>query len=199
MATVLTETSTFTATVQAPDDGDTAAEGAWTPGLQSLANRTKYLNDTVVALAARVTTLEHSYYWAMYVPTSNSIGATSLLLLSETYDPQAAFSVASGHITVPRNGYYKVTVCLRGTAAMVLTTTRLSLRRGTTQMAAIPLSGETADSGAVDVVRDAVGSYVIQITDSVTQTINIWNAEATAVDLDTTLLSHYIIVEYLSA
>jgi hypothetical protein len=199
MSTILTETSTFSATVTVPSDGDPGAAASVIVGMQSLTNRTKYLNDTIVALAARVTTLEHSYYWAMYVPTSNSIGATSLLLLSETYDPQAAFSVASGHITVPRNGYYKVTVALRAMALMVLGDTNLSLRRGTTQMAAIPLEGGTADGGAIEVLRDAVGSYVIQITDSVTQTINIWNAEATAVDLDTTLLSHYIIVEYLSA
>lgn len=49
MAHNLTETSTFTATVQVPDDGDFVNESAFEPGYQALANRTKYLNDRHVA------------------------------------------------------------------------------------------------------------------------------------------------------
>jgi hypothetical protein len=51
MSTILTETSTFTATVTAPDDGDPATGAAVTTGLQSLTNRTLYLKDTVEEIA----------------------------------------------------------------------------------------------------------------------------------------------------
>jgi hypothetical protein len=49
MAHNLTESSTFTVTVQVPDDGDFVNEAALEPGMQALANRTKYLNDRHVA------------------------------------------------------------------------------------------------------------------------------------------------------
>jgi hypothetical protein len=45
MAHDLTEVSTFTATVQVPDDGDFVQEAAFEPGYQSLANRTLFLKD----------------------------------------------------------------------------------------------------------------------------------------------------------
>ena len=54
MSTILTETSTFTPTVTAPDDGDPATGASVTTGLQSLTNRTRYHKDTIDALVAGV-------------------------------------------------------------------------------------------------------------------------------------------------
>lgn len=54
MSTILTETSTFSATVTAPDAGDSITGASVTTGLQSLTNRTKYLKDNADAFVADV-------------------------------------------------------------------------------------------------------------------------------------------------
>jgi hypothetical protein len=48
MSTVLTETSTYGATVTVPSDGDAANAASVNGALQTLANRTKYLNDAIL-------------------------------------------------------------------------------------------------------------------------------------------------------
>jgi hypothetical protein len=58
MPHILTETSAFDATVEAPDDGDAAAVTSVNTGLQALTNRSKYLKDAADAADAAALALD---------------------------------------------------------------------------------------------------------------------------------------------
>jgi hypothetical protein len=101
MSTILTETSTFTATVTAPDDGDPATGASVTTGLQSLTNRSLYLNDNKGPAAA------YAAFYSFDVGAVAS-GGTVVPITQELSFPSGAWGISSNVITVPIAGVYLV-------------------------------------------------------------------------------------------
>ncbi len=123
MTTILTETSTFTATVAAPADGDSANGATFSTGLQSLANRTKYLNDQraihaadIAALEAADTASAAAVSYRGYLSGSAIAYAGTITLNGLIQYPIGSWSLASNEIQVPSAGVYRVSVIARVTS-----------------------------------------------------------------------------------
>jgi hypothetical protein len=177
MSTILTETSTFTATVTAPDDGDPATGAAVTTGLQSLTNRTKYLNDTVYELGKLVLHAEFqpSGAWT----TASKLGLT--ISFNTTYDGET-YAVSSGDITVPYAGRYLVSGHLYGVDITPNPLAAPVVRVNTTSNINMFVNADVTGD-PIAVYRDAHFEGAVNISDPATDKINIYNGDANDIDL----------------
>lgn len=105
MSTILTETSTFSATVTVPDDGDPGAAASVVSGMQSLTNRTLYLNDNKRGVPA---------YAAQFSFNSGAVaaGGTVVPITQDFSFPSGDWGISSNVITVPVVGVYLVSAKL---------------------------------------------------------------------------------------
>jgi hypothetical protein len=184
MTTILTETSTFTATVAAPADGDSANSATFTTGLQSLTNRTLYLNNQRITHAASISAVEGDILamqaWAEYIPTSSAWSTGTKLDLTEVNDPLNVFSESAGDITVPAAGWYRVSGVLRATALSPSSVSLFYIRRNTTDQFPSrvgPLTGGGSD------IFDGFFSGAISISDPSTEKINLYQAAGGTIDV----------------
>jgi hypothetical protein len=184
MTTILTETSTFTATVAAPADADPANSATFTTGLQSLTNRTLYLNNQRISHAASIAAVEGDILamqcWAEYIPTSSSWTTASKLDLTEVNDPLNVFSESAGDITVPTAGWWRVSGVLRATSGSPVAVQTFTIRRATTDQFPSrvgPLTGSGTD------IFDGVFNGVISISDPATEKINLYQASGSTIDV----------------
>ena len=98
MAETLTDADTFNSTIQMPTSGENvSASDLRDKAIQRLANRTNFLNLRTTSRAA-------------YSITGGSVSSGNLFTLTELFDQNSLYSVASNEVTVPAVGRYMVYV-----------------------------------------------------------------------------------------
>jgi hypothetical protein len=186
MASAITETDTYTATITAPDAGDAITAASVRTMGQGLANRSLHHETQLTAIEASIAAIQAEAIAmssiAAYYPDGTAWAATSKLTLTEAYDRWGGFSHSAGDITVPAAGYYEITGLISTISSMFLETAIIQIRRATSPALYVAIKGNTADTGTVQAVTNASFSFLMYISDPATQKINFYNSAASGLD-----------------
>lgn len=192
MSTILTETSTFTATVTAPDDGDSITGASVTTGLQSLANRTKYLNDTATAAALVAGSV------AMYSLSGTGVADGDALTLAETYDINGNYTLSGNTVTVPAAGYYLVSVCGKFTSTDASADEHYGFNLKKADLADIWVAGGRFSATVSDFINLSV-SRIFQVTVPASEAISVTAGGGSGdIGVVTTLGGNYLTIQRIA-
>lgn len=113
MPTNVTESSTFTTTIQVPNNAEPATQASLLGTfVQGLTNRTKFLTDANTTQTANIDQLfSMQASHGVYSMAGTTLALDAEIPLTAVYNPFALYTLTGGdHISVPYNGFYEVHV-----------------------------------------------------------------------------------------
>lgn len=173
MPTNVTESSTFTPTIQVPNNGEPATQASLLGTfVQGLANRTRYLNDQRIANVALIQELlDLAGSTGLFALSGTSLALNDPVPVAALYNPFAHYSISGGtNITVPFNGFYEVHIKAIVTYSMTTNPWAGKIRGKVGSTVFAVADGKRFSASAADSVP-AVGFGLAEITDRTTQSI----------------------------
>lgn len=173
MPTNVTEISTFTPTIQVPNNGEPATQASLLGTfVQGLANRTRYLDDARIQILNQIQgLLNRTGSTALFALSGTALAENDPVPVSELYDPFSNYSISGGtNITVPFNGFYEVHIkaIVRYSATINPWAGQIRGKVGSTVFAVA--DGTRFSASAADWLP-SVGFGLAEITDRTTQSI----------------------------
>lgn len=173
MPTNVTESSTFTPTIQVPNNGEPATQASLLGTfVQGLANRTRYLEDhRAYHLGLIQELLSRTDSTGLFALSGTALALNDPVPVSELYDPYHNYSIVGGtNITVPFNGFYEVHIKAIVTYSMTTNPWAGKIRGKVGSTVFAVADGTRFSASADDLVR-SVGFGLAEITDRTTQSI----------------------------